>query len=634
MHSIRQDIQPMRVGQRLYGQYYTSITINLKPVVDRPHGLFCFIRLINSRSYAMRSIPSPQPNEIHYVYYGWQENPICIQVRVEKNEGKDFYTLKHDHGVWKRGAPDGGKPIYNLLSIKKNPDKPILFVEGEKTADAAIKLFPDFNVITCLGGASSLHKADLSALKDKTVYLFPDNDKAGYKGMEKLKDELVWVAKVVYLIDIKSLGVKEKWDLADFNEDNDEVDFDAIKELFNIKPSDELFSIDRYPHLSDSSRPKPLDTCENLRALLAHYKITVRWNMLKHIRETTIPHINFYEEEADNASLNYIIDLAVLNGLPHKRLDKHLDQIAWENTYHPVRDWILSKPLADASVFSKFLSTIQTTDNDLAYILIKRWMISAIALLFTEKGFSAQGVLVIQGEPHTHKSSFVMSLVPEPLKAVKGGLSLDPSRKDDILTASEYWICELGELDATFRKADIARLKSHITNDIDDVRRPYAIRNSRLIRRTAYAATVNESHFLVDSTGNRRWWTISLTEPIDTRHGLDMQQIWRYAYEMYIQGESPFLSKDELNLLNESNKKFEFIDPFEEKLEQFFDWEWPERIWMTATEVLEKIGYEKPNKSDATRMGSLLKKRNIPKGIGRKRRHYHMPKFLNSNEEW
>ena len=214
------------------------------------------------------------------------------------------------------------------------------------------------------------------------------------------------------------------------------------------------------------------------------------------------------------------------------------------------------------------------------------------------------------------------------MRAIKGGLSLDPSKKDDIFTSAEYWIAELGELDATFRKADIARLKSHITNDIDDVRRPHAVRNSRMMRRTVYAATVNEARFLVDKTGNRRWWTISVTEPIQTRHGLNMQQLWRYVYELYLKGESPFLTREEMEQLNEMNKEYEFLDPFEEKLETHFDWEWPDRLWMNSSEVLQRIGYDKPTTNDCTRMGTLLTKMKIQKGTGRKHRHYFMPIFL------
>ena len=149
-----------------------------------------------------------------------------------------------------------------------------------------------------------------------------------------------------------------------------------------------------------------------------------------------------------------------------------------------------------------------------------------------------------------------------------------------------------------------------------------------MARRSVLAATVNESRFLVDVTGNRRWWTISITEPINTRHGLDMQQVWRAVYELWKQGESPILLLNELEMLNGLNTEFEYLDPFELKLQEHFDDDWKNRIWMNATQVLDVIGYDKPNKSQTTQMGNILMKKGYEKGTGRLRYSYKMPVLI------
>ena len=66
-------------------------------------------------------------------------------------------------------------------------------------------------------------------------------------------------------------------------------------------------------------------------------------------------------------------------------------------------------------------------------------------------------------------------------------------------------IVELGELDATFRKSDIASLKSFITSDRDVLRRPYARLESEFVRRTVFLHRLTQSSFLHDPTGNRRF---------------------------------------------------------------------------------------------------------------------------------
>ncbi len=599
------------------------------------------ITLVESNN--QKDVPNFGKNQGVWTYYDADGEFICYVVRKMGAEGKKYFqpwTKKNGEWVAKWLRDENGKslpkPLYNLPLLKRFPNKPVLVVEGEKTADAAAKLFPDFNCMSWMGGAQAVKHVDLSHFTDRKIYLFPDNDEPGFQAMKSLVSKLHDLLNEVHYLDPSRLMLSKGWDLADFDEKNGDVDWDSILLLFSdSKPKQKQFDSDGFPHLSDSKNPRPLDTSANFKYMLDHYKIVPRWNMMSRIREITIPNEDFYVEERDNAALNYVFDMAVTHNIPTRRVDKHLDALSWDNTYHPVRDWILNHPLTEHNIFDKFLDTIKTTNDELSRILIRKWMLSAVYSVFTDSSFCAQGVLVIQGEPNTHKSSFVMSLAPQELRAIKGGLSLDPSKKDDIFTSAEYWIAELGELDATFRKADIARLKSHITNDIDDVRRPHAVRNSRMIRRTVYAATVNESRFLVDTTGNRRWWIISVTEPIHTRHGMNMQQIWRYIYDLYLQGESPFLTNEEMSQLNESNKEYEFIEPFEEKLDTHFNWECRDRILMNATEVLQRIGYDKPSKGDATKMGGLLTKRGVTKGTGRGRNSYYMPIFrIDEQNKW
>jgi putative DNA primase/helicase len=234
-------------------------------------------------------------------------------------------------------------------------------------------------------------------------------------------------------------------------------------------------------------------------------------------------------------------------------------------------------------------------------------------------------VLVLQGKQNIGKTSWIRSLDPVSCAAVREGAILDPANKDDVISVSRYWIVELGELDGTFRKSDIARLKAFITNSTDVVRAAYARKHSQLTRRTAFIATVNEPRFLVDDTGNRRWWTISV-ESINLNHGLDMQQVWAEAYHYWLNGEQPSLTNGELTLLNIANADYEQIDPLEEKVLEHFNWAegWRDHqtIMATASEVLHEIGYKTPTKTEATRMGKILIKLT---GVKPHRRHHVLP---------
>lgn len=95
-----------------------------------------------------------------------------------------------DHPDWalkKYQSPDNSPlPLYNLKELMDYFTKPVLIVEGEKTAEAAKHIFPEMVVTTWHGGAGNVKAADLSPLKGREVVLWPDNDAIGHKAMDTL----------------------------------------------------------------------------------------------------------------------------------------------------------------------------------------------------------------------------------------------------------------------------------------------------------------------------------------------------------------------------------------------------------------------------------------------------------------
>ena len=59
------------------------------------------------------------------------------------------------------------------------PAAPVVITEGEKAADAAARLLPDFVTTTSPNGSNNAHKADFSHLKNRQVTIWPDADKPG-----------------------------------------------------------------------------------------------------------------------------------------------------------------------------------------------------------------------------------------------------------------------------------------------------------------------------------------------------------------------------------------------------------------------------------------------------------------------
>ena len=202
------------------------------------------------------------------------------------------------------------------------------------------------------------------------------------------------------------------------------------------------------------------------------------------------------------------------------------------------------------------------------------------------------------------KTHWFKRLVPSHLKLSKDGLMLDPKDKDLVYQAVTNWMVELGEVDATFRKADIAQLKAFITKDTDLIRLPYHREASEFARRTVFFASVNESSYLSDHTGNRRFWTIE-TVAIKADHGLDMQQVWAELLVSYKRGDSWYLDRQEIEKLSAHNEVYEAEDPIEVKVGRVFD---KGTTFFTCTDIAEKLGYNQPTQRDTRSISRAVQK--------------------------
>lgn len=366
-----------------------------------------------------------------------------------------------------------------------------------------------------------------------------------------------------------------------------------------------------FPDLTIDNRPKA--TLTNFQFMIDTYGVTAKYNVMRKKPEFLIPGMYAVSEEFDNAAFAELESMCELNNMSSGKVQAYALRIAAENPYHPIVDWITSKPWDGKSRLKKFYDTIQVQEGypvELRDLLIYRWMISAVAAIFKEDGFESRGVLVFTGDQSIGKTRWIKRLAPTSARAILDGAIIDPENRDSVVRAVSHWIVELGELDGLFKKADVARLKAFITMPFDKMRRAYAKAESEYQRRTVFCASVNDSTFLVDDTGNTRWWTIAVRS-IDYQHKLDMQQVWAEIYNAYEAGERWYLTKDEEAELNAENMNYEVPDPIEEKLRTKFDWSHPrmeDYRRMTATEILKAIGYDSPNKGQAGAIGRIMKK--------------------------
>lgn len=182
--------------------------------------------------------------------------PVCWMVNTDTGESR-----------WKQRALPVPRPLYRLPHISR-PSQTII-VEGEKTADAAVRLFPGVQVTTWAGGSKAINKTDWSPLAGRKIVIWPDCDsksdpKTGeYRAYQEqpgmaaaltLADILTESGCDVRIVAVEYPGtLPDGWDLADADWTPDE----AIQHLkSHIRTPDEIRAL---PPFEIIETPEPDD---------------------------------------------------------------------------------------------------------------------------------------------------------------------------------------------------------------------------------------------------------------------------------------------------------------------------------------------------------------------------------------
>lgn len=388
------------------------------------------------------------------------------------------------------------------------------------------------------------------------------------------------------------------------------IDHNTTSYLDNIKRL-EPFS---FPHQSPNANSKLPGTLPNVRHLLNAYNIIVRYNTITKKLDIIIPNYTGSPDNSDSIKLTIVCSLAAANNMSISSIPSLLEAIGDRNLYNPVADWINSQPWDGVDRLEAMYNTLVHREDfpeALKKILMRCWFISLVAAALTPSGFHARGVLTLQGPQSIGKTSWIRALINDALLAanvIKLDHHLDAGNKDSLITAITHWIVEIGELDSSFKK-DIARLKGFLTSGSDKLRRPYGRSNAEYQRRTVFCATVNDENFLVDTTGNSRFWTIAVTS-IDYQHNIDMQQLFAQVATYYHAGEAWWLTKSQEEMLELQNKSHRTVSSIHERILSILDLErigetgLPAR---TASAILFQIDIRSPSQAQFKECHAVLR---------------------------
>ena len=191
------------------------------------------------------------------------------------------------------------------------------------------------------------------------------------------------------------------------------------------------------------------------------------------------------------------------------------------------------------------------------YRYLKKWLVGMVASWLSDDVVN-NVILVLIGEQGAYKTTWFNYLLPPPLKQYfYTKTNANRMSKDDILTLAQYALVCCEELD-TMRPAELNQLKAAVTMPSIDERAAYAHYHEHRKHIASFCGTGNNTQFLSDPTGNRRWLPFEVESIVSPRdHPFHYEGIYSQALALYKSGFQYWFTKEEIQELNRHNKQFE-----------------------------------------------------------------------------
>ncbi len=286
--------------------------------------------------------------------------------------------------------------------------------------------------------------------------------------------------------------------------------------------------------------------------------------------------------------------------------------VAIEGAYHPVERWLSSLPPWDGEERIPELVRVLGAHHDKDKVglyreYLRAWFVGAVRRIFVP-GCQFDAMLVLCGAQGIKKSSFWSVLA--------GGAPfyncLPSTHFDERYTIHAAWIHECAELEGVTTKADLSKIKAHITTRADNLTVKYEIQAQFWERRFVFVGTTNTRDFLRDTTDNRRFWIMDCLGDIDLPWVVaNRDLLWAEALALHRGGNPAYLAEQwQVDAQRQLNQEYmPDDDAWEEEVENFLIKN-QENLFITS-DVLTYLGFEVTKKDwhASRRVGQILDKK-------------------------
>ena len=240
---------------------------------------------------------------------------------------------------------------------------------------------------------------------------------------------------------------------------------------------------------------------------------------------------------------------------------------------------------------------------------LTKWLVGMVAGWIDETVVN-NVILVLIGEQGSYKTTWFNYLLPPELSGYFY-TKTNASRmgRDELLTLAQYGLVCCEELD-TMSNRELNQLKAAVTMPSIDERAAYAHFHEHRKHIASFCGTGNNTQFLNDPTGNRRWLPFevrSIDSPRDKP--FDYEGIYSQAYALYQQGFRYWFTQDEIMALAVHNQAFEAPQIEQELVDVYFrrPREHESGEYMPVSRAMQIIGGSLSQQVNASRLGQAFK---------------------------
>jgi len=184
-----------------------------------------------------------------------------------------------------------------------------------------------------------------------------------------------------------------------------------------------------------------------------------------------------------------------------------VNHAAWSVTRHPVREYLDSLEWDGTPRINTWMRDYCGAEDSEYLQEISAIVLIAACRRIREPGSKFDEILILEGNQGTGKSSMLRYLCPVP-DWFTDSVTLDLVGKELIEATSGKWIIEVAELSGRSR-AELNQIKAMLSRQVDGpVRLAYAREPIERPRQFIFIGTVNDTQYLADSTGSRRFWPV------------------------------------------------------------------------------------------------------------------------------